>query len=151
MRNRTVLRLAVTGLMLFLASCAPQQKTDKPEGGPTPIVNGSFEQGSGTNPEGWRPDTWNGEGQFAWVDNGRGGGKCVRIISKKGGDISWRQTVAVKPGTEYRLSAWIRTENVVPGSAKGALLNIHDIQPTQTPAVSGTQDWTKVECTFNTG
>lgn len=150
MRKRMVLGLTLMGLLLAFISCTTQQKEAEPDGKPNLILNGSFEQGSGSNPEGWRPDTWSGEGQFAWVKEGRSG-KCVRIISTQGGDISWRQTVAVKPGTEYRLSAWIRTENVVPGSAKGALLNIHDLQPTQTPAVSGTQDWTRVECAFNSG
>ncbi len=150
MRKRMVSRLVLIGLLLTVVSCAPQHQPVKSEGLPNLISNGSFEEGSGTNPDDWRPDTWSGEGQFAWVANGRSG-KCVRILSTKGGDISWRQAVSVKSGTEYRLSAWIRTENVVAGSAKGALLNIHDIQPVQTPAVSGTTDWTKVECTFNTG
>jgi alpha-L-arabinofuranosidase len=151
MRNRIVLGLILTGLLMTLVSCAPQQQAARPEGPANLIVNGSFELGTGKNPDGWQPDTWNGQGLFAWVPEGRGGGKCVRIVSTAGGDISWKQTVTVRPSTEYRLSAWIRTENVVPGTAKGALLNIHDIQPTQTPAVTGTKDWTKVECTFNTG
>ena len=37
------------------------------------------------------------------------------------------------------------------GGARGALLNVHNIQPTQTKAVTGTRDWTKVEVVFETG
>jgi hypothetical protein len=31
------------------------------------------------------------------------------------------------------------------------LLNLHNIQPLQTPAVTGTKDWTRVELVFDSG
>ncbi len=56
----------------------------------------------------------------------------------------------VEPFARYRLSGWIKTQDVEPGSGRGALLNLHNMQGVATPAVHGTQDWTRVEVEFDT-
>jgi alpha-L-arabinofuranosidase len=54
----------------------------------------------------------------------------------------------VEPFGRYRLSGWIKTDNVSAESGRGALINVHDMQPAATAAVTGTADWTMVETTF---
>ncbi len=78
------------------------------------------------------------------------------ISSERGADASWSQTVPVKPHLDYRLTGWIKTENVRPaaGPMLGALLNVHELQDPKngaTRALKGDQDWTEVEMHFNSG
>jgi DUF1680 family protein/alpha-L-arabinofuranosidase len=114
------------------------------------IRNFSFEQSIDNQPSAWRPQTYGGKAEFEYSSDYRTGNRSVMISSENGADAGWMTTAIVKPHSKYRLSAWIKTENLVAGSSKGALLNLHNIQPLQTPAVSGTKDWTKVELEFDT-
>jgi len=79
----------------------------------------------------------------------------VKISSQQGGDVSWSAQVPVRPRTDYRLTAWIKTENVQKiGGARGAMLNIHEMQdPVRggTKALVGDNDWTQVQLNFNSG
>ncbi len=113
------------------------------------LPNPSFEESADGQPVGWAPFVWAGKAEFTHAEIGREGGRSLCISSTEGADLSWSATVAVQPMAMYRLSAWIKTENV--RGARGALLNIHNIQPVQTPAVTGTTDWTEVEVVFETG
>ncbi|MCK6500895.1 MAG: hypothetical protein L6Q38_15570, partial [Nitrospira sp.] len=73
------------------------------------------------------------------------------LASEQGGDLSWSATVRVEPYTRYRLSGWIKTDNVRPvEGGRGALLNLHDLQGIATSAVTGTADWTEVQAEFQT-
>ena len=112
------------------------------------LPNPSFEEAE--KPTGWSAKTWNGQGRFACEKDGRNGGRCVSISSEKGGDLSWFQIVPVKPYSRYRLAGWIKTKDVALKGGKGALINIHGMDGAATPAVTGTQDWTKVEIEFDT-
>jgi len=114
------------------------------------VPNGSFEKSGAQTPVGWKGQTYSGRARFEYVEGGRTGKRCVMITSNGGADAGWLGTIVVKPNTRYRLSAWIKTENLNAGSGNGALLNVHNIQPLKTPAVKGTSDWTKVELVFNT-
>ncbi|MHC4105641.1 MAG: beta-L-arabinofuranosidase domain-containing protein, partial [Planctomycetota bacterium] len=114
------------------------------------IRNFSFEQSIDNQPSAWRPQTYGGKAEFEYSSDYRTGNRSVMISSENGADAGWMTTAIVKPHSKYRLSAWIKTESLVAGSSKGALLNLHNIQPLQTPAVSGTKDWTKVELEFDT-
>jgi hypothetical protein len=115
------------------------------------IRNASFEKQINNKPAGWETRTYGGRAEFKYVRDGRSGNRCVMIASENGADAGWLTTVTVKPHSKYRLSAWIKTENLTAGSGKGALLNLHNIQPLQTPAVTGTKDWTRVELVFDSG
>jgi len=119
---------------------------------PGTLKNPSFEKGTGNKPTGWQATTYSGSGEFKYVEGGRTGNKCVTLSSDSGADIGWLTSVTVKPRSQYRLTGWIKTENIESvgdRQAKGALLNLHNIQPLQTKAVTGTKDWTKVELVFN--
>ena len=119
---------------------------------PNLLPNASFEQADGNKPAGWQTHTWSGKGTFSYADIGRTGARSVMLSSDEGADVSWFANVPVELDSTYRLSGWIKTENVKTGQrARGALLNLHNIQPTATKAVRGTRDWTKVEVVFETG
>jgi putative membrane-bound dehydrogenase-like protein len=112
------------------------------------IVNPSFEEADGDRPRGWAPRHYSGRGEQRWVEGGRTGKRCLELRSNAGADTSWFTEVAVKPKTNYRLSAWIKTQQV--RGAMGALLNIHGVGQTVTGAVRGNSDWRRVELVFNT-
>lgn len=115
------------------------------------IGNPSFEKAINNRPANWERRTYNGRGEFEYVKDGRRGENCVKLSSESGADIGWLTSVPVKPRSKYKLTGWIKTENVKAGSGKGALFNVHNIQPAQTPSVTGTKDWTRVEVAFDTG
>lgn len=115
------------------------------------IRNASFEKAREGKPVEWGTQNWSGSGKFEYAKIGRTGKASVMISSEVGGDISWMQSVAVKPNTKYRLSGWIKCENLKSGSGRGALLNVHNIQSGRTQAVKGTTDWCQVSVVFNSG
>jgi alpha-N-arabinofuranosidase len=115
------------------------------------IANPSFEDMSGDKPAGWEARSWRPQATFEVSKPGRTGNNAVLISSEKGADASWVTIVPIKPYSRYRLSGWIKTENLVPGRSKGALLNIHGVDAWQTPPVTGTTDWKRVEVEFDAG
>jgi len=148
------------GILIFaipaIMSCGAVAASsgDKAEQPGNLIENPSFEKGVDDKPSGWERRTYGGKGEFKYIEGGRTGKKCVMLSSESGADIAWLATALVKPRSRYRLSGWIKTENVKSTGerrARGALLNLHNIQPAQTPAVTGTKDWTQVEVVFDTG
>jgi alpha-N-arabinofuranosidase len=99
----------------------------------------------------WRTNVWNGEGEFAVVDGGRDGdGKCLMVESAEGGDASWFHRIAVEPNSVYRLTGWIKTEDIEPTTGRGVVLNVHGIGG-GTPPITGTNDWTRVELLVRPG
>jgi len=116
---------------------------------PNCLANPSFEQAANGQPVGWKPRELKGEGTFDYPAPGRSGGCSVGIRSDKGADFSWETFVAVKPFSTYRLSGWIKTDNVIAGTGVGALINIHG-KLAKTSALTGTNDWTQVETVFET-
>jgi alpha-N-arabinofuranosidase len=142
------------GLLLTFVSC----KSDSPQvrdelAGITQFVaNGSFEELEGDNPKGWLQRSWQrGGADFSVEPSGHSGGRSVMISSDKGADASWLTAVPVKPYSRYKLSGWVKTQGLVPGTSRGALLNIHGEEEWRTAPVTGTQDWTKVEVEFDAG
>ena len=62
--------------------------------------------------------------------------------------------VSLRPGVVYRVSGWIRTENLDPGKRKGAQLavmcrdaNGELLKDWYSPGLRGTKDWQKIEFT----
>jgi len=79
-------------------------------------------------------------------------GHSIQISSDSGVDGAMNQSVAVETNTTYTLSGWIKTESVQAGSGYGAQLNVHELeQSSLTESVTGTQGWTHVETTINSG
>jgi putative heme-binding domain-containing protein len=120
------------------------------------ISNASFENERDGAPQGWRRVTYSGQAEFGIGELGHTGSRSVRVSSQQGADASWSTTVAVEPHQEYKLSAWVKTENLrrVNGAGLGALLNIHELQDAEkgaTKPLTGDNDWTRLELSFNSG
>ncbi len=147
---------AACGLILVaLAACkapAPQSH-DELAGVKQFVANGSFEEMDGENPKGWRHRSWQrgGDAVFTVGPIGRSGGRSVAISSEKGADASWIAVVPVRPYSRYRLSGYIKTENVVAGTGRGAQINIHGHGDWRTAPLAGTLDWTAVDFEFDAG
>jgi alpha-N-arabinofuranosidase len=154
--NRMIVRSACAGLAaLAVISAACSSRGSKPAddlAGITQFVaNPSFEELDGVLPKGWRTADWRPGAAFAVADAGHEGGRSVTISSTDGADASWITTVPIRPYAEYRLSGWIKTEALEPGTGRGAQINVNGVEAWRTPAVTGTRDWTKVEVEFDAG
>jgi len=114
------------------------------------LPNPSFEESHRDQPVGWKTHTWGGEAQFQLSDAARTGQRSLLLTSEQGADAAWYAVVPVRPFSTYRLSAWIKTENVEALDGRGALLNLH-ARREHTPPVIGTRDWTRVETLVETG
>lgn len=120
------------------------------------LVNGNFEQGPdkrGTTPTGWTHLGIRTSTRATWDDKvSIKGKKSVRLTSTEPDDAGWIQTISVKPHTLYRLTGWIKTENVARSAEPvqaGANLSLLGTW-TYTPGIQGTQDWKRVILDFNT-
>ncbi|MBI5864621.1 MAG: hypothetical protein HZB38_08945, partial [Planctomycetes bacterium] len=115
------------------------------------LPNASFEEKKGEAPAAWVSHTFGGNCEFAHLNAGRDGAWAVQIESTKGADAAWRTDIPVKRGGVYRLSGWIRTTNLAPHTGRGALLSVHQLPASTTPALTGTSEWTRVESIVRIG
>ena len=81
------------------------------------IKNGGFEEAQNGLPLEWYTESYLAGVDFSVQPDGAEG-NCARIISNTYNDARFVQKVAVNPNAVYRLSAWVKTENV---SAKSGL------------------------------
>jgi len=73
------------------------------------------------------------------------GQRAMRCITRDDADTSFFADVPLKPNTDYKLSAWIKTH-----AFKGkASLNDHIGRAETSPRIGRSQDWTEVEVVFN--
>ncbi|MBN1583135.1 MAG: hypothetical protein JXA89_20670 [Anaerolineae bacterium] len=139
--------LAIGLLICLMVSSAPAKANNGL------LVNGGFEWGNGL-PDNWLPDSWIPEAAFTWSDTQSYlGSKSIQISLTTANDARWIQTVNVQPDTDYRLSGWIKTENVAHTSETadvGASLGVYSMG-THTLGLLGTNEWTHVSLVFNTG
>ncbi|MCB1276222.1 PVC-type heme-binding CxxCH protein [Prosthecobacter sp.] len=118
--------------------------------GPNLLPNPGFEQPIG--------DTWkhrdygnrpgNAAAQWGFVTDPKmvhSGKRAMRCITRDDADTSYFADVLLKPNTEYRLSAWIKT-HAFRGKAS---LNDHVGRAETSPKLNRDQDWTEVEVIFN--
>ena len=112
------------------------------------IENASFEFSADGKPTAWTTTTWAGDASFTQEESGHTG-RCVAVASETGADAAWTITVPVVAWTQYRLTGWIKTENVTPSTGKGALINLHNL-PVQSREIMGTSDWIPVSLEFRT-
>lgn len=107
--------------------------------------NGLLSQGHGGQPTGWTHMAYFSDPKstrFGWEVDTEGIG-VLKIANLKPNDSRWVQTIAVSPSTWYRVSGWIRSENVerIP---IGAHLSVGGAVPIS-PDLRGTADWRLVE------
>ncbi|MDH7494202.1 MAG: hypothetical protein QHH44_09965, partial [Candidatus Saccharicenans sp.] len=114
------------------------------------LPNPSFEEVKEGKPVGWRPATYQREASFEVDKIARTGSFSLKISSEKGADASWSAQVKVLPFARYRFSGWVRTQDVKSLGGKGVLFNVHGLEKFQTRALSGTNDWTRLEMVIET-
>jgi alpha-N-arabinofuranosidase len=113
--------------------------------------NSSFEDGADGRPAEWGTHIYAGKADFTWEEAARTGERAAAIASDEGADVTWEQKVKVHADSVYRLVGWIKTQDVKATTGRGALFNVHALGGAETPALTGTQDWTEVACEFETG
>lgn len=114
------------------------------------LPNPSFEEIKDGKPEGWRPATYRREASFEVDKIARTGSFSLKISSEKGADASWSTQVRVLPYARYRFSGWVKTEGIESLGGKGVLFNVHGLEKFQTRALTGTNDWTRLEMVIET-
>lgn len=136
--------------VLFSASfcCLLPRKS----GGSANIANGSFESldSSGLIPKGWEYTSYLNDTSVsnAVVVKDAARGNVVKLTNAELDDAHFTQTISVQANTIYKLSCYIKTENVSGGA--GANIALEDRTCYSTP-VLGTTDWTMVELVGKTG
>jgi len=113
------------------------------------LFNGDFELGSseslGTEVFGWEQDGKTISGStFGWDSGQRySGSKSVLVTNETTNDARWVQNIMVQTYAVYRLSGWIKTENVPEGGNQGASLSFIGTD-FSSQKITGTTDWTYV-------
>jgi putative membrane-bound dehydrogenase-like protein len=136
---------------------AKKHKTAVYVEGPNLLPNPGFEEVADDKktPLGWKRRDYGtraGNKDANWgivIDpkNVRSGKHAMRAITRGEADTSFFADVELKPNTDYRLSAWIKT-HALRGKAS---LNDH-IGRAETEKVTAREsDWTEVEVVFNSG
>ncbi len=148
----TVANLGILLWLTVVSTVESYAQEEWVETGPNLITNGSVESLSDGKPDGWIESTWSGDPEFLIEESfAKSGSRCFKIHSEEGADASWSFQVELERNTDYRLSAWIKTEQIAAGGF-GALMNLHELQMQgKAEAIKGTNDWKKVTTEFNTG
>lgn len=115
-----------------------------------PVYFEDFDRSVSTLGAEWAPARWGGEATQQVSKHGRGEGRCL-MVKSAGCDAGWSTKLPIEPHSVYRLSGWISTDLVVTNKGLGAMLNLHNLQRIHTPALTGTNDWTRVEVVFDSG
>ena len=114
------------------------------------VRNGLLAQGTNDKPSHWTHEGYAKDPsttEFTW-EVGPDGLGVIGVENHRPNDARWIQTVPVSPDTWYRISGWVRTENV--GSAKmGAYLSA--MGRFDSKDLRGTQSWKPVSMWVRTG
>lgn len=142
----------------FLAAAIANDKSEaasEASVSPNLLKNSGFEEVDGAKPKDWAVRTYSGKAEHS-VDSAvaHSGKNSLRISSDSGSDTSWFTELPMEPNSSYLLTGWIKTDKIATsGGAKGAMLELHKLNGTQpfSAPLKGTQDWTQVSLTFNSG
>jgi len=149
MKARLVLMAMLIPALCIAINCrGTEEKAEPAIKAENPVPNASFEQaGRNERPARWRSETYGGRATFEYAQAGHTGSRSVMINSAEGADASWSAQAPIRPYSKYRFSGWIKTENIVTKGGAGALFNFHGTDH-RTKAITGTNDWTKIEYVF---
>ena len=108
------------------------------------IMNSGFEE-SEENDAYWMSSSWENKGTLQLdKTHSHSGNASALIINGAATDSRLLQKVNVKSETYYKISCWIRTENVGP-DAKGANISIDGLTDTSDDIRNTSNDWTYAE------
>jgi hypothetical protein len=152
--------LAVTSVVILVMFFSPAGQTRGASSVPFAqsmcgvdlVQNGSFEFPGATPdaiPLNWGTGQWTSSSQMSRdATLFHSGASSIRIQSTVANDAWFSQDVAVQPNTVYRLTGWIKTENVSSGA--GANLSLIGTW-SHTEGVSGNTPWKRVSLLINPG
>ena len=138
--------IAITTLVLSLAVVGPKQPVGE-------ILNPSIEiLDAKQQPASWtmEPPARANTTPSAQVspDTAHSGTHSLLITA---GGVSWLNKVLLKPYATYKLTGWIKTQNVPAANEAGARFELRGVKVTSpSRRMNGTQDWTNVEITLET-
>ena len=124
-----------------------------PEFLPAGFVNGGFESGNGT-PGGWSAGSADEHHRATWETAGGRSGRCVKVEVDAGAEPAWVQwsqhNIPVVAGRVYKVSGWVRAENVVGHAGWFVHVNGGKQQMINQTlrAGDGTFGWKEVSATF---
>lgn len=140
--KRTIAKVTAA---LLLSLCATASASDEL------VRNGLFSSGSEGIPEHWHSEAYTkgtATTEFRWHHSPTGV-SIIEIDNREANDARWLQSVPVSPNTWYRVSGWVRSEDV--GSSKmGAYLSVMDTF-FNSRDLRGTQDWQLLSFWVKTG
>ncbi len=147
MKARIILISVFVFIVCFAVNCQAAGDSGQGAKAENPVRNPSFEESRGARPNGWRRRRWGGSAEFEHASIGRTGKKSAMISSEEGADASWSVEVPVSPYSRYRLTGWIKTENLKTVSGRGAQLSIQGTDY-RSNTITGDNDWTKINLEF---
>lgn len=119
------------------------------------IVNPSAELlGSDGRPAQWiiepRPQPGATPGGVVASDTAHAGERSLAVTAAR---VTWTNKTLVRPYATYKLSGWIKTDDVPAGDGWGARFELRGGVTVASggPRITGTTDWTRVDITFDTG
>jgi len=114
------------------------------------ILNPSAEFSDGSEVSNWTYDK-EAKNAIHYFDNvAKTGTKSLFINADRFAKGRWNTKVLVKPWSTYHFSGWIKTENLISESGKGAGFRL-DGMDVEVPSFNGTNDWTEIKIDFQTG
>lgn len=133
--------------LLFGCSAFQSLPAQEASGGRQNLLkNGSFEEGQ----SGWDFTTHHKRGSATVNEAEKRDGKVSIFIENPAADDCFlKQQVAVKPKTRYRITAYIKTREVV-GKGAGATISLEGGFE-KTEVITGNKSWTKVSFEFDSG
>ena len=118
------------------------------------IKNGGFDDVQDGLPAEWYAESYTSGADFSVVSGGYDG-NSAKIVSNNYNDARFVQKVSVNPNAIYRLSAWVKTEDVQvksgvdenKGCANVSVMEMFYISQT----LSGDSEWTRIDFYGQTG
>ena len=118
------------------------------------IKNGGFEDVQNGLPVDWYTESYTTGADFSVVSDGYDG-NSVKIVNNNYNDARFVQKVSVNPNAIYRLSAWVKTEDVQarPGvDENSACANVSVLEMfNASQTLSGDSEWTRIDFYGQTG
>lgn len=158
MRKATSVSMALLICMMAFVASSNAQAAPNLAVPDNLLLNPSFETGSyspASAPDHWTHEIYDPSVLLLWDDTqAYEGNRSVKIMVETPNDVHWAQTVAVQPNTNYRVSGWIKTENVGHTAESvdvGANLSILGEWDFRSRPLFGTNDWTYASFAFNSG
>lgn len=117
------------------------------------IKNGGFEDTQNGFPTEWYTEAYTSGANFSIQTDGYEG-NSAKIVSNNYNDARFVQKVSVNPNAIYRLSAWVKTENVQAklGAANQGCANVSVLEMfNSSQTLSGDSSWTRIDFYGQTG